>query len=172
METVAPEKQSAPGRAKFIIGGLLILAAVVYLIVSSTQQNAQYFLTVEELLDRSDEMVGLDVRISGAVLGESIEYDSQNLDLSFTIAHIPGDNRDIDAQGGIATVLHSATQDSDLPRIRVEYNGVVPDLLQNEAQAIVTGTMDKNNVFHASELLLKCPTKYEDEVPNQVEAEG
>jgi cytochrome c-type biogenesis protein CcmE len=172
METIAPEKPAAQGRAKFIIGGLLILAAVIYLIVSSTQENSQYFLTVEELLERSDEMVGLDVRISGAVLGDTVDYDSQNLDLAFTIAHIPGDNKDIDAQGGIALVLHNATQDPNLPSIRVKYNGVMPDLLQNEAQAIVTGTMDENNVFHASELLLKCPTKYEDEVPGQVVEEG
>ena len=42
-------------QAKFYMGGLLILAAVVYLIVSSTQANAQYFLTVDELKSLYDE---------------------------------------------------------------------------------------------------------------------
>ena len=36
-------------RNKFLIGGLLILAAVVYLIFSSTQASAEYFMTVDEL---------------------------------------------------------------------------------------------------------------------------
>ena len=37
---------------KFIIGGILILAAIVYLIISSSQANAQYFLTVNELTQK------------------------------------------------------------------------------------------------------------------------
>ena len=36
-------------RTKFLLGGLLILAAVVYLIASSTQASAEYFMTVEEI---------------------------------------------------------------------------------------------------------------------------
>ncbi len=36
-------------RTKFILGGVLILAAVVYLIVSSTQASAEYFMTVDEV---------------------------------------------------------------------------------------------------------------------------
>jgi cytochrome c-type biogenesis protein CcmE len=31
----------------------------------------------------------------------------------------------------------------------------------------MTGRMDDNGVFQASELLLKCPTRYEEEVPLQ-----
>ena len=34
---------------KFILGGVLILAAVVYLIFSSTRASAEYFMTVDEL---------------------------------------------------------------------------------------------------------------------------
>ena len=43
----------------------------------------------------------------------------------------------------------------------------MPDLLQNEAQAIMTGKMGEDGVFYATELLLKCPTKYEEAVPEQ-----
>lgn len=41
--------EAKTNRSKFLIGGLLIVAAVIYLIVSSTQASAQYFLTVDEL---------------------------------------------------------------------------------------------------------------------------
>jgi cytochrome c-type biogenesis protein CcmE len=46
----------------------------------------------------------------------------------------------------------------------------MPDLLQNEAQAILTGELMANGVFEADELLLKCPTKYEGSVPEQIES--
>ena len=156
-------------RLKFIIGGVLIFAAVVYLIVSSTQASAQYFLTVDELVAKGDSVSGRDLRISGAVIGDSIQYDPQTLTLAFTVAHVPGDNQEIEAQGGLAKVLHQAVVDPSRQRVNVIYVGVKPDLLRDEAQAIMTGQVDENGVFHADELLLKCPTKYEEAVPEQSE---
>ncbi len=50
----------------------------------------------------------------------------------------------------------------------VIYNGVKPDLLQNEAQAIVTGKLGQDGNFYATDLLLKCPSKYQEAVPSQV----
>jgi cytochrome c-type biogenesis protein CcmE len=45
----------------------------------------------------------------------------------------------------------------------------MPDLLRDEAQAIMTGQLGEDGVFMADELLLKCPTKYEEAVPEQSE---
>jgi cytochrome c-type biogenesis protein CcmE len=148
---------------------MLIIAAVVYLIVSSTQASAQYFLTVDELMAKGDSVQNRELRISGAVIGDSIKYDPQTLTLSFTVAAIPGDNAEIEAQGGLAEVLYQAVNDPSRTRLDIVYNGVKPDLLRNEAQAIMTGKMGEDGAFHANELLLKCPTKYEEAVPNQVE---
>ena len=168
MEDTLDTKAGSSSRMKFIIGGLLIVAAIVYLIYSSTAASAQYFLTVDEVALKGDEVYGRDLRISGAVIGESIEYDPQTLTLKFTVAHIPGDNDEIEAQGGLAFVLHEAvTNPSAL--LEVEHNGPMPDLLQDEAQAIMTGRLGEDGVFHADELLLKCPTKYEEAVPDQAE---
>lgn len=154
-------------RAKFMIGGLLLLAAVIYLIISSTQANAEYFLTVEELLARGQNVVGKNLRISGAVIGDTIQYDPQTLTLTFTIAHVPGDNKEIEAQGGLAEVLHQAVIDPNHPHMQVVYIGPRPDLLRNEAQAIMTGHLRENGIFYAEELLLKCPTRYEEVLPQQ-----
>lgn len=162
--------RTAPrNRAKFIIGGLLIVAAIIYLIFTSTRASAQYFLTVNELNQKGAEVVGREVRVSGAVIGDTIQYDAQNLHLTFEVAHVPGDNKEIEAQGGLAAVLHAAVVDPTRSRIKVEYHGVMPDLLRNEAQAIMTGRLNDKGVFVAQELLLKCPTKYEDAVPNQAQ---
>jgi len=156
-------------RAKFFIGGGLILAAVVFLIISSTQASAEYFMTVDELVAEGQTAVGKNIRVSGAVMGDTIDYDAQNLILKFTVAHVPGDNNEIEAQGGLAEVLHAAVTDPTRNHINVVYEGVMPDLLRDEAQAIMTGTLHADGTFYAEELLLKCPTRYEEAVPEQVE---
>ncbi|MCL4561865.1 MAG: cytochrome c maturation protein CcmE [Chloroflexi bacterium] len=167
MEQSLATKTKPTGRTKFFIGGLLIFAAIVYLIVTSTQANAQYYLTIDELNAKASTLNGRDVRVSGAVLGETIQYNPQTLLLSFTVANVPADNKEIEAQGGLAAVLHSAVTDPNRTHMNVVYNGPKPDLLSNEAQAIMTGHMGQDGVFYANELLLKCPTKYQSELPTQ-----
>lgn len=169
MEQSATLTTSSANRMKFIFGGLLIVSAVVYLIVSSTQASAQYFYTIDEVLEKGASVSGRDLRLSGAVIGDSIDYDPQTLTLRFMIAHIPGDNKEIEAQGGLIEVLHQAVVDPNRSRIMVEYVGVKPDLLKDEAQAILTGQIGEDGVFYADELLLKCPTKYEEAIPEQSE---
>lgn len=155
------------GRKKFLVGGVVILAAVIYLIISSTQANAEYFLTIDELKSQGTAVVGKNLRVSGAVVGDTIQYDPQTLTLTFDVANVPGDNKEIDAQGGLAKVLHEAVVDPKRTRVQVVYSGPKPDLLKDEAQAIMTGHLGTDGVFHAEELLLKCPTKYQEAVPNQ-----
>jgi cytochrome c-type biogenesis protein CcmE len=157
------------GRSKFLIGGLFILAAVIYLIVSSMSASAEYFITVEQIQAQVESLRGKNLRVSGAVVGDTIQYDPETLTLRFEVAHVPGDNAEIEAQGGLATVLHEAVIDPSRPRLQVVYVGAKPDLLKNEAQAIMTGHLGEDGVFYADELLLKCPTKYEEAVPQQVD---
>ena len=156
-------------RSKFFIGGFLILAAVVYLIASSTQASAEYFMTIDEVNEQKVEIAGKSLRISGAVIGDTIDYDPDTLTITFEVAHVTGDNDEIEANGGLAQVLHDAVKDPARSRLSVNYVGPIPDLLQDEAQAIMTGYLDSDGVFYADELLLKCPTKYEEAVPEQSE---
>jgi cytochrome c-type biogenesis protein CcmE len=155
-------------RAKFIIGGLLVMLAVIYLIISSTNASAEYFMTVDELHAKAGSMVGRNLRISGAVVGSTIQFNPDLNVLTFDIASVPGDNDTIAAHGGLAKVLHDAVLDPTRGRISVAYHGPKPDLLRDEAQAIITGQLGDDGIFHGDELLLKCPTKYEDAVPSQV----
>jgi cytochrome c-type biogenesis protein CcmE len=168
MEHVAEASPKSGGRVKFFIGGLLIVAAIAYLIISSTNANAQYFFTIDELKSRGQSVAGQDIRISGAVIGDSIQYDPQTLTLKFLIANVPADNKQIEAEGGLAAVLHAAVTDPSRTRMQAVYVGPKPDLLRDEAQAIMTGHMGEDGLFYADELLLKCPTKYEEAVPSQV----
>lgn len=152
---------------KFFIGGLLILGAVVFLIWSSTVATSEYFLTIDELNEQRASVVDRNVRLSGAVIGDTIRYDAETLTLTFEIAHVPGDQALIEDDGGLAEALHMAVMDPSRSRVTVQYEGPLPDLLRHEAQAIVTGKLGEDGIFYADELLLKCPTKYEEAVPEQ-----
>jgi cytochrome c-type biogenesis protein CcmE len=136
-------------RAKFIIGGVVVVAAVVYLIVSSISSSAQYYLTVKELRGKGQAMAGRNLRVSGYVVGDSIAYSPQASSLSFDI---------VDTHEEL-----SATTKVDT--IKILYTGPKPDLLQHEAQAIAEGKLNPDGTFTANNLLLKCPTRYEDQLP-------
>jgi len=152
---------------KFVIGGMLILGAVVFLIWSATASTSEYFLTIDELNAKGLSIVDKNLRVSGAVIGDTIQYDAESLTLTFEVAHVSGDNAQLETEGGLAEALHQAVLDPSRSRMTVVYVGPMPDLLRHEAQAIVTGHIDAEGIFHADELLLKCPTKYEEAVPEQ-----
>ena len=169
METTMDAQSGSGGRMKFVVGGVLILAAVIYLIISATASTVQYFYTIDEINTKGDAIVGQSIRVSGAVDGETIEYHPETLTLKFTVVNVPGDLDEVEKNGGLAAVLHEAVSDPTRTRMEVVYVGVKPDLLRNEAQAIMTGKMGEDGVFYAEELLLKCPTRYEEYQP---EGEG
>ncbi len=156
-------------KTSLVIAGLLIVAAVGYLIVSSTGETARYFVTIEELDAMGEGAVGRSLTVSGAVLGDSIVYDAAAPRVSFTMAHVPGDPREVEQAGGLAAVLHAAVSDPGVPRIEVVYDDVRPDLLQHETQAIVRGWLGEDGRFYADEVLLKCPSRYAEDIPDQAE---
>ena len=154
-----PRQRLGGERLKFLAGGGLILAAILYLLVTGTLQGARFFITVEEALD--DSYSGQTVRVSGAVDGESIEYDSENAIIRFTIVHIPTEFDDL------AAALRAALKDPAAARMNVLVEDeAIPNLLQHEAQAILTGALQEDGIFHASELLLKCPSRFEETTPD------
>lgn len=157
------------GRAKLVIAGLLIVSAVAYLIVTSTGSTAHYFLTIEEVRAMGEEAGNRRLTISGAVLGDTIDYDPSKPRVTFTIVQMPGDPREVERAGGLARVLHDAVNDPNAPQMDVVYEDVKPDLLQHESQAIIRGQLGDDGRFYADEVLLKCPTRYEEGVPGQAE---
>jgi cytochrome c-type biogenesis protein CcmE len=129
---------------KFLIGGVVIVAALALLLYTTTQGNAQYLVTVEELRAREAEMVGKDIRVSGVVVPDSIAYDATTLHLEFDI---------VDQAG--------ASQDP----LRIVMDGEpLPDQMQNEAEAIAEGRLHSNGTFQSETLMMKCASKYDVEV--------
>jgi cytochrome c-type biogenesis protein CcmE len=144
-------------RLKFIIGGVVLVAALVYLVVNAMSGNTQLYKTVDEFYADSSRLAGRDLRVAGWVVGDSIQYtqiDSLNSRLEFDIVD------DINNPG---QALHI-----------VVLNEPKPDLLQHEAQALVEGQADANGMFEANPggLMLKCPTRYEEMEPGAEHPEG
>jgi cytochrome c-type biogenesis protein CcmE len=124
-------------RVKFIIGGAVIAVAIVYLIYTATQSTAAYFLTVDELHQKGPAIYDRNVRVSGKVAGDTVDFNSRDLILQFEIIGEDGQT---------------------LP---VVFNGPKPDQMRHDAEAIVEGVFDGDQ-FTAQTLLLKCPSRYEE----------
>lgn len=150
------------GRWQFLVGAGLILAAVAYLVFSGTLIGARFFISVEELL-ADEAYVGETVRITGAVIGDTIHIDDTDpaaTIIEFTVAHIETAPEDL------ATALHVAANDPRATQLKVYVSGQPkPELLQHEAQAILTGTLGEDGVFYASVLNFKCPSRFGEEGP-------
>jgi cytochrome c-type biogenesis protein CcmE len=156
-----PTASNNNGRWKFLVGGFLILAAVAYLIFSGMTAGARFYITVDDLVNNT-EYAGKTVRVAGVVLGDTIQYDAENLILDFTVANIPME------YDNLAEALHTAANNNGATRIPVHLeNEVKPDLLRHEAQAIMSGKLGEDGVFYATELNLKCPTRFEEAQPGQ-----
>jgi cytochrome c-type biogenesis protein CcmE len=127
----------AQKQTRFIVGGLIIVLVIGYLIVTSVQGATAPYLTVSELQSGGSSIYGRNVRVTGVIQGESIDWNAQDLILKFEIAD----------EGG---------------RLPVVYNGLRPDMFQDGAEAVVEGTYTEGGVFEAHNLVLKCPSKYEE----------
>ncbi len=143
-ETLFPAKNN---RLKFIVGGVLLIAAIAFLVVNAMSGNTQLYKTVDEFYAEQDRLVGRDLRVAGFVIGDSIEYvqiDATNSRLEFDI---------VDDINNPDQKLHV-----------IALNEPKPDLLQHEAQALVEGSANENGEFISNPggLLLKCPTRYEE----------
>jgi cytochrome c-type biogenesis protein CcmE len=57
--------------------------------------------------------------------------------------------------------------DPDAPRLDIVYDDVKPDLLEGGVQAIIRGQLAQDGRFHADEILLKCPSRYQESTSDQ-----
>jgi cytochrome c-type biogenesis protein CcmE len=137
MAEAGQRKKTASKRAKFMIGGLIVALVIGYLIFTSIQGSTAPYLTVAELQGRGPSIYERNVRVAGVIQGESIDWDAEDLILRFEIAD----------EGG---------------RLPVIYKGLRPDMFQDGAQAVVEGRYTEEGVFEAHNLVLKCPSKYEE----------
>ena len=139
--------QKANKKFKFIVGGVVIALAVVYLIYTGIQSTAAYFLTVDELYAKGEEMHDRTLRVSGKVDEETIDFNNRDLVLAFDVTSETGE------------------------RMHVVFNGPKPDQMRHGADAILEGKYD-GDTFTAQSLLLKCPSRYDEGTIEEVQVEA
>ena len=76
-------------KPRFLIGGGLIAAAIIYLIATAIRNTAEYYLTVPEAAAAANTLKGQPLRIAGRVKPASVSWDPSTLRLVFTIVPIP-----------------------------------------------------------------------------------
>ena len=121
---------------KFIILGLVLLAAFSYLGYMGFASGATYYYEVDEFVQLADAPSGENVRVNGTVVAGSLEQGPAGAGLSFIIT-----------QNG-----------SNLP---VHYQGVVPDTFKVGSEVTIEGALNADGIFEAHTLIPKCASKYE-----------
>ena len=123
-------------KKKYIIGGAIIAVVAGYLLYLTLDSSLSYYVTVSELVDKGPEVYDTDIRVAGKVADSPVEWVPDEIELSFTIT-----------EGG--------------QMLPVVYNGAKPDGFTAGADIVVEGKYSPDNIFRASSIVLKCPSKYE-----------
>ena len=124
-------------RKRALIVGLVVVVALGYLGFQAFMGAATYYLSVGELLARGNAAYGEQVRLMGKVVDGSVARTPETNTIRFTIA------------------------DKDGTSVPVVYSDVVPDAFKQGADVVLEGALTPGGTFEASNLLVKCPSKYE-----------
>lgn len=149
MQSAVTIEQKEPGSLRprrrlplsFLLAGIAILGAVIYLVFANTQTSAVYYMTVPELLHCNTCMTQ-SVRVAGFVQAGSVVRDDQAQTISFSI-----------------------TQVGQTQALLVTYSGVVPDIFHPGIEVVVEGHYMGHGPFQAQTLLAKCPSKFQAATP-------
>lgn len=138
-------RQPTPAQFKLATVAVVLGLAVAYLMLTSLQTSAVYYLTVSELKSRPEGASGQQVRVAGRVTAGSIARESGGLALRFQIE---------DAGGAMPVVYRG---------------GPVPDIFTDHVEVVVEGKREADGTFVAHTLLAKCPSRFEDstDLPQQ-----
>ncbi len=110
----------------------VVAACVGYLIYSASGGSAEYYLTVSEL--RAQQPASGDVRVAGIVENDVVRSD-----------------------GGLHVRF---TEKDSTSAVLVDYSGPVPDIFQPGITVVAEGRLGSDGVFHARQLLAKCPSRF------------
>ena len=120
---------------RFLIGGVIILAALSYMIYGGMQEAIVYFVTPSELKATERSSADKFLRMGGMVVKGSMQKDLNQLTYRF------------DLTDGKAT-------------FPVFFKGVPPDLFTEGKGAVVEGRIGADGVFQATTIMAKHAEDY------------
>jgi len=126
-------------RVKFLVGGVMVLGTAGYLMASSIDETAQYYLTPTELatkVSNNPRFAKTGVKVGARVVSGTIVREPSGTSLSFKMT----DGAQV---------------------YNVVYRGIAPDTFTDGVDVVVEGRLDANGTFQATTLLAKCASRYE-----------
>jgi cytochrome c-type biogenesis protein CcmE len=141
-------------KTKFVIAALIIFVGIAGLIFTSMQGALASYMKPSELLKKvakDKSSYNERVRVGGIVVTKTLKGSGASRKWEFMITD--------DRNGKIEPIALSETKPNN--RLIVKYEGIAPDTLDEGVIAIADGTLRKDGVFIADNVLAKCPSKYE-----------
>ena len=124
-------------KLKFLIGGFVVVAVIAALIATSFGGTSSDYLTIAQVRALGPNQAR-DSRVAGAIVSDSVVWNTSAVHLTFEIQDETG-------------------------KLAISYRGPQPDMLVDAVEAVAIGKYDPvNQMFEADELLMKCPSKYEE----------
>lgn len=118
-----------------IFGVFALIIGVIVVILSSTGSGA-YSLKIKEVKANKAKLSGKELRVSGKVVKGSLRNNGGSFDHEFLLSD----------GNGLDLVCH--------------YHGALPDPFKEGRNVIVQGMLKKDGSIQASQLIVKCPSKY------------
>jgi cytochrome c-type biogenesis protein CcmE len=132
---------------KYLVGGGLLMLFVGFLafqMIQATITTGAYYMTVAEVQSKAADLAGQRIRVNGNVVAGSEDWNAKEITLKFSIA-----------------------DESGAGQLPIVFYGPRPDNFSRAASAIIEGKLQPDGSFLAETLLLKCPSRYEEE-PEEV----
>ena len=123
-------------KKRYPVGVIILVLVVGYLIYLSFGSSVSYYVTVSEFFAKGTELYDTNVRVAGKIADSPIEWNADDLKLRFTIT-----------EGG--------------DTMAVIYPGAKPTGFKVSSSILVEGKYHSDGIFRASQLIMKCPSKYE-----------
>src|SRR4029079_9194843 len=126
-------------RAKFLLGGLVILGTASYLMASSIRETAVYYLTPGELSAKTvadPTFYETGVKVGARVVPGSIKRAAGGRERPFAMPDV----------GKYYNVV---------------YREITPDTFTDGVDVVVEGRLGRDGTFRATTLLAKCASRYE-----------
>ncbi len=124
-------------QVKYLIGAIAIFGVIAYLIFFGLSQTSQWAMTLTELHAKGNSAVGQGVRVTGQLQANSVQKDIKSNQIAFVLT-------------------------DGVNQLPVSYKGVVPDTFDRAVEVVAEGKLNADGTFTATNLLAKCPSKYDE----------
>jgi cytochrome c-type biogenesis protein CcmE len=124
-------------KRRFLVGALVIAAAVSYLVYAGIRTTSTYYFEMDEFAARRASHDGEDLRVKGWVRAGTMHWDPTTNRLGFELARQDGSEA-----------------------VPVSYTGILPDMFAEGREVVVEGRYGQGTLA-ARQIMTSCPSKYE-----------